>query len=269
MKAVGPWIVPSSGAWMPAPSSLQIFGIFVALALSLLLAERRGLKPHIMYWAGAWGVVGALVGGQLWAAFCELASSGGSSMSWTGPRGVIGAFGGAFLAGGLYVRLKRHAVLTYADVATPAIALGYAVARLGCLLAGDDFGIPTDLPWAIRFEPGTEIFSVQVAAGIIAPGATETLPVHPTQLYHAALGLLGFIVLLQIRSPTPGAVLAWALVIYGAGRFAIQYFRGDTAPLFGPFEIHHFVSLAMIAVGLVLRYRRVLMAINPGRAEAT
>jgi len=252
MDWVGLWDVHPHPTWVVSPAALQILAILLVLMLSMWLAARRGLDPKVMYWAGVCGIVGALAGGQLWAGLSDFIIRGGVAPGWTGSRSVIGAFCGALLAGGAYIRWTGRSLPAHADAAVPAIALGYAVARLGCLLAGDDFGISTAGAWGLRFGSPSEALAFQVGAGLIAPDATLTLPVHPTQIYHALLGLTGFAALLRIKGAAPGMRLAAALMMYGAGRFVIEFFRGDAIPIWGPLDINHFASLVMLAVGIAI-----------------
>jgi phosphatidylglycerol:prolipoprotein diacylglycerol transferase len=82
--------------------------------------------------------------------------------------------------------------------ATPALAVGHAIGRIGCFLVGDDYGRPTNLPWRIAFPEG------------LPPTA---VPVHPTQLYEAA-ALVPLVILLMRwrRSGRPArsySVLTW------------------------------------------------------------
>jgi len=88
-----------------------------------------------------------------------------------------------------YIKVTKIDVPTFGDAIAPALALSYAVGRLGCFLVGDDYGLPTDLPWGVRFAHGYTpstvhvlhaMFGVRVPAEI---AAGVVLPVHPTQLY--------------------------------------------------------------------------------------
>lgn len=77
----------------------------------------------------------------------------------TDPRGLVGqCFEGIY---------ERPVVLadSCARRATPALAIAHAIGRVGCFLFGDDYGVPSDLPWAEAFPKG------------LPP---TTIPVHPT-----------------------------------------------------------------------------------------
>ena len=91
--------------------------------------------------------------------------------------------------------------------ATPGIAVGHAIGRIGCFLVGDDYGTPSNLPWAVAFPLGLPPTNV---------------PVHPTQLYET-LGLLIVAVLLvrMRRQRRPAStVLGAYLMLAGLLRIA-------------------------------------------------
>ena len=146
------------------PLTLQTFGIMFALGFVAAGARDRasGLtelgKPvdwayEMIFAALAGGLVGARVYYmvQNWDDvqddfFGNLFS--GSGLVWYG-----GAIGGA-IAVCAWARWRGFLALTLLDVCAPALALGYAIGRIGCQLSGDgDYGKPSDLPWAMAY-PG-------------------------------------------------------------------------------------------------------------------
>jgi phosphatidylglycerol:prolipoprotein diacylglycerol transferase len=125
--------------------------------------------------------------------------------------------------------------------ATPALALGHAIGRIGCFLVGDDYGRPSDLPWAVAFPEG------------LPP---TDIPVHPTQLYEAAaLALLTWALIRWRRGGVPDAtVLGRYLAAAGGIRFAIEFIRVNVRVV-GPLTVAHLVSLALMIAGVVLLAR--------------
>src|SRR6187549_2283258 len=119
-------------------------------------------------------------------------------------------------------RLPKVAVLA---AATPALAIGHAIGRIGCFLVGDDYGRPSDLPWAVAFPQGLPPTDV---------------PVHPTQLYEAAALVVVALVLLRWRRErlADSIVLGRYLVLAGAIRFAFEFLRLNVRVL-GPFSLAH------------------------------
>jgi phosphatidylglycerol:prolipoprotein diacylglycerol transferase len=217
------------------------FGVMVAVAalvgLWLFRAElRRSGLPLDAADAGLVGVLGGLVGAKLlWtmehareAPLSELLFSRGG-LSWYG--GLIGGVG----AGLAYIMLRGWPVVPTLAAATPALAFGHVIGRIGCFLVGDDYGRPTDLPWAIAFPEG------------LPP---TTLPVHPTQLYEAVgLGVLGWLLLRWRRTRVPDAiVLGRYLVAAGALRFAIEFIRVNERIVSG-LSVAHLVSIGVMVVG--------------------
>ena len=218
------------------------FGVMVAVAalvgLWLFRRElRRSGLPSDATDAGMVGVLGGLVGAKLlWtiehageAPLSELLFSRGG-LSWYG--GFIGGVG----AGLAYIVLRGWPVMPTLAAATPALAFGHLIGRIGCFLVGDDYGRPTDLPWAVAFPEG------------LPP---TTVPVHPTQLYEAiGLGLLGWSLLRWRRGGVRDTVVVGRyLVAAGTLRFFIEFIRVNERITFG-LSVAHLVSLAAIAVGI-------------------
>jgi phosphatidylglycerol:prolipoprotein diacylglycerol transferase len=128
--------------------------------------------------------------------------------------------------------------MTVLAATTPALAAGAAIGRIGCFLVGDDYGWPTDLPWAVAFPVG------------VPP---TTVPVHPTQLYEtAALVPLAFLLIRWRALGRPDAfVLGAYLLLAGAIRFAIEFLRVHERVL-GIFSVAHLASLMAISLGIAL-----------------
>ena len=86
-----------------------------------------------------------------------------------------GGFIGALISSAIFFR--RHSALPFwrtADVCGPAIALGQAIGRVGCFMAGDDFGRPSNVSWAVAF---TDNDAARIG------GAPLGVPLHPVQPY--------------------------------------------------------------------------------------
>ena len=228
------------------------FGVMVAVAfavgLSLLRRElKRGGLPLETSDAAIWGIFGGLLGAKLvWAvefwrddSFATLFFSRGG-LSWYG--GLVGGL----IAGIAALRFKRAPVLATLAAATPAFAFGHLLGRIGCFLVGDDYGRPSDLPWAVAFPQGL-------------PPTTE--PVHPTQLYEAfALGIVGWLLLRWRRAEVSDhVVLGRYLVLAGAIRFAIEFVRVNER-IAGPLTLAQLFATAVIVAGVILLGTRVATA---------
>ncbi len=220
------------------------FGLMMAIAalvgLWMFSREiRRAGLPDGAFDAAVAGVVGGILGAKIvWAIehagnapFADLLFSRGG-LSW------YGGFAGGLLAGIAIIKRKRLSVLAVVSAATPAIAAGHALGRIGCFLVGDDYGWPTDLPWGVAFPEG------------LPP---TTMPVHPTQLYEA-IGLVPlalFLIRLRKSGRSDATVVGTYLILAGALRFAIEFVRVHE-PVAGPLAVAHLLSLVAIVAGTVL-----------------
>lgn len=220
------------------------FGVLVALGVLVGLwvlgrELRRSGLPDAGSDAALAGVLGGLVGAKLlWSIehmgeepFLSLVLSRGG-MSWFG--GLLGGVGAALI----FMRRRQLPVMAVVAAATPALAIGHAVGRVGCFLVGDDYGRPSNLPWAVAFPQG------------LPP---TTVPVHPTQLYEAAALVVVTWVLLRWRRQgvADQVMVGRYLVIVGAIRFAIEFIRVNTR-LVGPLTLAHLVSLGLVIVGVAM-----------------
>lgn len=233
-------------------ADLLLGGAFAVTQIAALrLGERAGLDSRAVFWLTVLGAVGALLAGSLWTATVS-SDAGLLEVVLTGERGVMAALAGAAAAGVAWLAFTRRPVLAYVDAVMPAVFLGYAIARLACFVDGHCFGIVTDLPFGITYPAGTNAHAAQVAAGLIGTDAARSMPTHPTQLYHAAAGVLGFALLLRIPLKPAGTRTALALLGYGGARFVIEFFRGDAQPVMGALDLNQMLCLLMMACGISL-----------------
>jgi phosphatidylglycerol:prolipoprotein diacylglycerol transferase len=205
-------------------------------------------------------VIGGVLGAKLWyvAATGELSSlfsRGG--LVWYG--GFIGGVAVVLLNGW---RLKVPMQWTM-ELTAPALAAAYALGRVGCFLVGDDYGVPTTLPWGVKFPQGIPPTTAEALARDfqvpLQPGVSpETvLAVHPTQLYETIAMIAVFMLLWRLRKHTHGTgwLFGLYLVLAGAERFLVEFVRAKSDRLLGPLTLAQLTALAIILVGGVLLTR--------------
>ncbi len=234
---------------------VQVFGIAiktfgVCFALGFLacgaVVHRRmrelGRSPD---WA--YEIVGAaLIGGVVGARVYYLAENysqvkhdllgsvfSGSGLVWYG-----GAIGGAIAVIG-WMKWRGVLELKMLDMSATALALGYAIGRIGCQVSGDgDYGIPSNLPWAMGYPHGTVP---------TPPGVT----VHPTPIYETVLMCLLAYFLWHLRDRVrPGVIFALYLVGSGLERFLVEFIRRNSEVVAG-LTAPQLESLAAIVAGLI------------------
>src|SRR5438128_8645082 len=173
----------------------------------------------------------------------------------TSAGDFYGGFIGGLVAAAIF--FGRHPPVPFwraADVCAPAIALGQAIGRIGCFMAGDDYGRPAHVPWAVTF---TDPRAAQIG------GAPLGVPLHPVQLYEAAVCAALFVVLLQLtrRKQFDGEVILSYTLLYAVARFVLEFFRGDADRGFifgGLLSTSQFIAvlLAPVAIALWMARRR-------------
>jgi phosphatidylglycerol:prolipoprotein diacylglycerol transferase len=115
------------------------------------------------------------------------------------------------------------------DLLAVAGCIRLILARLGCLFGGCCFGLPTHTQWGIRYAGSFPAFQFHQHSGWIPGDAEYSLFVHPTQLYEVMLGIT-ILVILHLTSKKGIfrknlSFLLLAVVLYGAGRFTIEFLR--------------------------------------------
>jgi phosphatidylglycerol:prolipoprotein diacylglycerol transferase len=237
--------------------TIYSYGVLLAgayllgLQFALRRARSRGLPPQRVMDLGIWIIVSALIGAKLLLLVVDfrgftadprqifsLARSGGVFYG-----GLIGGVGTALW----YVHRHRMPLWTTTDVFAPGIALGHAVGRLGCLMAGCCFGRPTAVAWAITFHDPAAATNVGTPLGV---------PLHPTQLYEAgseALILLALLVSERRGQGFPGRTFWTYLLLYGLSRFVIEFYRGDSRGMvFDTLSTSQFISIVLVPLAIVM-----------------
>ena len=189
--------------------------------------------------SGVAGILGGMIGAKLLWVFEHLGEEPAADLLLSrGGMSWFGGLAGGVLAAVMVMHWKRLPKLAVVAAATPALAVGHLVGRIGCFLVGDDYGRPSDLPWAVAFPEG------------LPP---TTTPVHPTQLYEAAALIPIAFALLRMRrnGSNDRSVLGTYLVLAGALRFLIEFIRINERVI-GPLSVAHLASLAAVVVGGVL-----------------
>jgi phosphatidylglycerol:prolipoprotein diacylglycerol transferase len=257
------------------PITIYSFGLMVALAFiianSLFIREMRRRKLPDADTLSSNVTLLALIGGILGAKTFHLLENPAQLMR--DPMGAILSgegltfFGGLLMAIGmimLYLRRKHIPFLHVADAASPSLMIAYGIGRIGCQLAGDgDYGLPTDLPWAMSYPNG--MVSTLAARNpelveyfrMIFPGrpVPEDIMVHPAPVYETLTAFAFFAILWKLRTQPRG--MGWIFGVYlilaGIERFFVEFIRIN--PLYMGLSQAQWIALALIVGGLLLMNR--------------
>jgi phosphatidylglycerol:prolipoprotein diacylglycerol transferase len=237
---------------LPSYGVLVALGVVVGLLTLKRRGDRAGLDGAQLVDVGLWLVIWALVGAKGLLVVVELPRYLHDPAELIGLVRAGGVFLGGFLAAvvAAVVLFRRHRLppLATMDAFIPSLALGQAIGRVGCLLAGCCWGSRCDLPWAITYADPAAATNV---------GTPLHVPLHPSPAYESLLNLCLYVVfeLLYSRRPSAGRVFATYLLAYGGGRFLLEWTRGDAARGFvlsGALSTSQLIALAMIGLGTAL-----------------
>jgi phosphatidylglycerol:prolipoprotein diacylglycerol transferase len=249
--------------WDLGPVEITGYGLMLMVAFLmggwLIALQLRQAKLKEDYAADmvAAAVIGGIIGAKLW--YVALTGDPDALLS----RGGLVWYGG-FIGGALAVILNswrlRVPLRWTMQLAAPALAAAYALGRVGCFLVNDDYGRPTNLPWAVKFPQGLppstaenlkNLFGIPIPEGV---NPATVLAVHPTQLYEAAAMLLAFAVLWTMRrSARPiGWLFGLYLVFAGVERFLVEILRAKDDRFLGAFTLAQLTSVVIVLIGLTI-----------------
>jgi phosphatidylglycerol---prolipoprotein diacylglyceryl transferase len=250
------FVVPGLGIRVHSFSLLLLLACFGALLLTARRARREGIDPENVHDLAGWLLMGGFIGAR--AVF--LIQNPGSVQHWTDvfkiwQGGIIfyGCIIGGLIGSVAYWIRRPFPFRAMADAVAPALALGIGLGRIGCFLNGCCFGAVSHLPWAVRFPAQTLPWLRHVEAGWIPPTALHSLPVHPKQLYAAIAGfaLLALLGAYYPRRRRDGEVMALLMITYPITRFLVEFYRGDASGWHAGLTISQYISLALVAAGIV------------------
>jgi phosphatidylglycerol---prolipoprotein diacylglyceryl transferase len=248
--------VPFLDVWVGGYGFFLVVGLVAGLALAAWLAARDGLDPERVLTLGLVAAGAGYVGAKAaWLLNHPGAVGLGDLLAGRArPGGVV--YGGIVAGAGAVVLVAWAMGLDWrrvADAAAPGAALGIALGRVGCFAAGCCWGHPTDHAWGVLFPVETLEIS----------GAPMWTPLHPVQLYEAALAALIAVALVALhrRRTHTGQVILAFFGLYPLARFAVEFWRGDDrGEIFGlaaatGFSPPQLVSLALLAVATAVALR--------------
>lgn len=214
-------------------TAFTALGFVVGAVVFYRAAQRRGLATEGMRYVAVAGVLGGALGAKLtqWALVHGqfLRDNLEALLNPTlGGRTILGGL----LAGWLTVEIAKRRMgirRSTGDLWAQALPAGEAVGRIGCFFNGCCQGATCTLPWAVY-----------------ADGAWR----HPSQLYSAVVAVLIFAVVMRARDrlPREGDLFRLYLVLFGVGRFALEFFR-ERSPGIGGLSLAQWVSLELLLLG--------------------
>ena len=225
------------------------FGLMVALAflagywIASLEFKRKKLDDKLLGNILLLSMLGGIGGAKLMYIFENVPLSDFISSPFThifsrGGLTFYGGFIGAVLLFWILTVKNKVSFFKVMDAMAPALAIGHSIGRIGCFLVGDDYGIKSDVPWAVAFPKGL-------------PPTTD--PVHPTQIYEVILMGLVFFVLWKLRKRnTPdGWLFSILIILAGIERFLIEFLRSTTPSPIPDLSVAQLIAIGLIVIGIL------------------
>ena len=221
------------------------------------LGYSEKLASDIIFWSAIGGVIGAKVYYLLENIDRIILSNDPLSIVFSGSGLVfLGGLAGAIFA--VTIVLKQYNVpwLKFANIIAPLIFLGYSIGRLGCFLVGDDYGIPSKVPWALSFVNGippttASTFKLYYPWIDISGFDADILTVHPTQIYESIICFLLFVIFWRQRKNDflKTKLFFLYLIFAGVERFFIEFIRTNEKYFLDIFSGAQIISLILVFTG--------------------
>jgi phosphatidylglycerol---prolipoprotein diacylglyceryl transferase len=244
------------------PITVYSFGVMLALAFlaagNVVGRElaRKGYDPDLASSMVLWAAIGGLIGARVLSLFDDWQGFLRDPVGFlfTGAGFVFyGGLIGGFLTVSSLIWWRGLPWLKVVDCVAPALAIGQAIGRIGCQLAGDgDWGTPSTVPWAMSYPNAIIGWEEWTRANNLPPDVR----VHPAPVYETvAYGAVFFFLWRLRKQPLPDGFMLWLyLVLSGAVRFLIEFVRVNPKLVLGLSEAQ-LISLALIAIGAVQMWR--------------
>ncbi|MFN8360499.1 MAG: prolipoprotein diacylglyceryl transferase [Candidatus Kapaibacterium sp.] len=262
---------PEIGKIGPIP--IHSFGLMVALAfltanyLFTKEMKRRGHSEETASVVTLFAFIGGLVGAKLFHLLENYKEFLADPVDAIFNPGGLTFYGGLLLSIlmiYIYSRRKQIAFLTLADAAAPSLIIAYGIGRIGCQLAGDgDYGIPTNLPWAMGYpngyvstladkNPELVTYFKQLFPGQAVP---VDIPVHPAPVYETLIAFICFAILWKFRTrpSQAGWLFGMYLILAGLERLGVEFIRIN--PLYGGLSQAQWISIGMILAGSFMMWK--------------
>ncbi|MEW6215191.1 MAG: prolipoprotein diacylglyceryl transferase [Nitrospirota bacterium] len=235
------------------PLTIHTYGVLVAagfllgLGLAVRQARKEGIPSDKIVDLGFYTLLSAIIGSRLFFVIIN------ANHYLKNPIEIFKIWeGGLVFYGGIlftvpiavwYIKKNAFGVWSTADLFAPSIAIGHAIGRLGCFVAGCCYGKPAEgLPWAVTFTNPESLARIGI-------------PLHPTQLYESAGELINFLILIILRKYKSfnGQLFLTYLLLYSVLRFIVEFFRGDVSRGFitPHLSLSQGISILMYLVAIV------------------
>jgi phosphatidylglycerol---prolipoprotein diacylglyceryl transferase len=208
-------------------SFFVLLGLIVGLVVYFYLSKKEQKLSENSFYILVSALVGGILGAKIpiWIMNLPLIIKSFPDISpLLSGRTITGGLIGGTLAV-MYIKKRLNIKDKKGNLFAPAIAIGVAIGRIGCLLKGCCYGTPTKLPWGIDFGDG--------------------IPRHPTQIYEIIFFVVAFIILLiKRKNAKPGQLFYRLMNSYFIFRFFEEFIREE--PRYLGITVFQYISIAAL-----------------------
>ena len=235
------------------PFTVHMYGLMIAIGVIAVYvtaerrAKKKGLNSDKIFDLVIWCLIFGFLGSKILYCLTTLPSIIADPMSvirnfgdgWVVYGGILGGILGAYL----FCRKNKLEMWKYFDIGLPSVALAQGIGRIGCFFAGCCYGKETSLPIGIVFPEGS-----------FAPAG---VPLLPTQLFSSAGDFVIAFVLVRMTGKMrhTGDVGALYLMLYGIGRFCVEFLRTNEQGGFIGLTTAQLISIVFMIISIVLFIR--------------
>lgn len=231
------------------PVTIHMYGIMIAIGviaayiLCEYRAKKRELDSDIIFGILWCTMVGGVIGSRLLYYIVSIKDiMDDISIIWNFSTGfvVYGFIIGGVASSYIYCRIKKVSAAKYFDLIMPEVALAQGIGRIGCFFAGCCYGRQTDSVFGIAFKHSD-----------YAPNGVKLIP---TQLISSAGDFIiaGILFLYAEKERPDACVGALYMILYGLGRFLIEFLRNDYRGNVGILSTSQLISVIVFVAGIVL-----------------
>lgn len=233
--SVGPFTVHGYGLMIG-------IGVLCCIFMGMRRARKYKMREEAVIDIALFGLLAGFLGAKLLYILVEFETFLKDPLSVIGSEGfvVYGGISAGVAAAILYCRIKKDVFLEYFDLLCPCIALAQGFGRIGCFMAGCCYGRETD-----------SFLGVVFPADSLAPSGVKLLP---TQLFSSAgdFAVMGILLWHYRRRKHVGDTGFLYMLLYGVGRFFLEFLRNDERGNVGSMSTSQFISLFIVTAALFL-----------------
>lgn len=260
---------------------MYAISFILGIELGKKYGKQRGIAPEIIENYAFVAMISGLLGGRLYYVLFNLdyylSYPGDIIAVWKGGMAIHGGIIGGIIGTCIYGKIKKINPLLLGDIAAAPLILGQAIGRIGNLMNGEIYGVPTFTPFKVIFTLKPKFYQWfayynslsftekmaykdKVPWGIVfpssSPAGTEfpNMALHPAMIYELILNFIGFLFIwfyLKNKKLATGTIWCSYIIIYSIIRIFVSFFRAEDL-MFFTLRAPHLVSIILIIISAII-----------------